>query len=200
MKLFYSKTSPYARRIRMGLEVLGLVNECELIEVSPFDVPAELIKYNPLSQIPTLITDQGQTITGSANILEYINLHSQMNNLFPKESYWHVRHFSNVAEGIVDAALSVVLETRRESNLISQSHIQNQKEKIQRSVNYLEVQKLNLDVAKPDALAISLVMALGYLDFRIVDLDWRASCSNLSNFYEKASQQSWVQNTAPPNA
>jgi glutathione S-transferase len=47
---------------------------------------------------------------------------------------------------------------------------------------------------------IAVGCALGYLDFRFADINWRADHPNLAKLYEKLSQRQSYIDTAPPAA
>lgn len=58
MRLFYSPTSPFARKIRVLIAEKQLTG-IELVTASPFDAPSELAAANPLSKVPALIREDG---------------------------------------------------------------------------------------------------------------------------------------------
>ena len=60
MKLYFSKTSPYARKVRIAIEELGLADQVEEILADPFAPTAELLEANPLSKVPTLVTERNE--------------------------------------------------------------------------------------------------------------------------------------------
>src|SRR3546814_20838373 len=62
MRLYRSLPSPYARRVRVVIEELGLAEQIDEIEVDPYDPPAEFLALNPLSKVPVLITEQGEAL------------------------------------------------------------------------------------------------------------------------------------------
>jgi len=47
---------------------------------------------------------------------------------------------------------------------------------------------------------ISVGCALGYLDFRFPEIDWRGDHPNLARLYEKLEQRPGFADTAPPKA
>ena len=71
MKLYTSTTSPYARMVMLAALARGM-DELQLAYVDPWTTPAELTAINPLSQVPTLIADNGTIITNSPLILDYL--------------------------------------------------------------------------------------------------------------------------------
>ena len=71
MKLYTSTTSPYARMVMLAALARGM-DELQLAYVDPWTTPAKLTAINPLSQVPTLIADNGTIITNSPLILDYL--------------------------------------------------------------------------------------------------------------------------------
>ena len=74
MKLYYSNTSPYSRKVRLVTLEKGLENQIEGILVNPFaeDNP-DFITANPLGKIPVLVLDNGKTIFDSPVICHYLD-------------------------------------------------------------------------------------------------------------------------------
>src|SRR3546814_2259333 len=72
MRLYRSLPSPYARRVRVVIEELGLAEQIDEIEVDPYDPPAEFLALNPLSKVPVLITEQGEALPDSNLIISYL--------------------------------------------------------------------------------------------------------------------------------
>lgn len=72
MKLIISTTSPYSRKCRVMVRELGLENEVEEVEAQPFEDDPELIRANPLGRVPCLQLDDGQALTESALIADYL--------------------------------------------------------------------------------------------------------------------------------
>lgn len=199
MKLYYSPTSPYTRRVSAALILLELEDKVERISVSPFDAPSELTQINPLSQIPTLVLDSGEMLCGSALIVEYLNAQTEQRRLMAKcQSHWQMKNMAGIAEGIVDAALAVVLETRRPAEQQSRDKIIGWQDKILRSVSYLEQHPVQANTDKIDFYSLALGIALGYLDFRLPELNWRDSAPGLCEWYGQVRQQAWLAQTLPP--
>src|SRR5687768_4097426 len=114
MKLYTSKTSPYSRRVRVVIEELALAEQVEEILADPFAPPPELLVANPLSKIPTLVSERGEQIPDSALIIEYLTARRHGLAPLPRGSKrWHVLRRAQVALGIIDAAVATVLEKRR---------------------------------------------------------------------------------------
>ena len=73
MQLFYSPTSPYARKCRVVARERGLMADIEETLCNPMEDPPELQSKNPLGKIPALILDDGTAIFDSPVIAEYLD-------------------------------------------------------------------------------------------------------------------------------
>ena len=75
MKLYFSQTSPYARKVRLAAERLGLTDRIELVPAvtTPIAEDAGLAAVSPLAKIPALVLDDGTALFDSRVILEYLD-------------------------------------------------------------------------------------------------------------------------------
>ncbi|HHS84345.1 MAG TPA: hypothetical protein ENK38_05385, partial [Gammaproteobacteria bacterium] len=73
MKLFYSKTSPYSRKVRLVIHEKGLQQAITSVVCNPFDEVPELEAANPLGKVPTLIMDDGASLYDSPVICAYLD-------------------------------------------------------------------------------------------------------------------------------
>jgi len=87
MKLYYSGTSPFARKVRVAAMILGLNSEIELVTTDVY-VATDYSKVNPLVKIPALTTREGQVITNSPFILEYLDFLSLGRKIIPHHRYY----------------------------------------------------------------------------------------------------------------
>ena len=67
MKLYYSITSPYSRKVYLLAKSLGMGGEVELIMANPLENDPALLKANPLGKVPVLQVE-GEVITDSTAI------------------------------------------------------------------------------------------------------------------------------------
>ncbi len=58
MKLFYSNTSPYSRKVRVLIFEKKRQSNIECVLVNPFKGDAALLQANPFGKTPTLIENQ----------------------------------------------------------------------------------------------------------------------------------------------
>lgn len=199
MKLFCSKTSPYARKVRVALEELGLAGDVEEIMVDPFAPPPELLAANPLSKIPTLVTERGEALPDSRLILDYL-VHRRSGLGAPGRGArrWEVLRRAQLADGVIDAAVGTVLERRRPESIHYIPFLDRQAHTIRRALDALNVDAGLLALEHPGVCEITCGAALGYLDFRLPYLEWRKGRDALAHWYAVFAQRPSMQKTQPP--
>jgi len=202
MKLYCSPTSPYSRKVRVALEELQLTEQVEEIIVDPFSssAPPEFLAANPLSKIPTLITTRGQSLPDSGLILDY--LQSKYHGLAPlrkNSARWPVLRRARLADGIIDAAVAIVLEKRRPESIVFTSFIDRQASAIRRAIQQLQVEADLLRREQPGVAEITAGVALAYLDFRLPWIEWRKEHHALAAWFEAFAQRPSMLKTAPPS-
>jgi glutathione S-transferase len=168
-------TSPFGRKVRMAVETLGLSNRVTVAPADPLDENDTLRQQNPLGKMPCLILADGSTIYDSGIIIEYLQDVAGTDRLLPLRGRDRYRALtlSRLADGIMDASILVVYETRFRSDLPhSPRWLLHQRGKIRRGLAAFEA--LPPDPDKTDVVSIGLSCALGYLDWR-KQVDWRPS-------------------------
>ena len=73
MKLFYSPTSPYARKVRATAVEKGVAARIELLPCNPHEPDPALLAANPLGRVPTLVLDDAGTLYDSPVICEWLD-------------------------------------------------------------------------------------------------------------------------------
>lgn len=198
MKLFYSPTSPYVRKVNICAIELGLEKQIELIVANPWEADDRLLANNPLSKVPTLITDDGMELFDSPVICEYLDSITGQSVLIPAKGSerWQALKLEALGDGILDAAVLRFLERKRPADQQSKDWDTMQKDSILRSLQYLEnnisIWPANLTIGQ-----IAVACALGYLDFRFVDEDWRQVQPSLASWYAGFGERSSMQATRP---
>ncbi|MEQ1437927.1 glutathione S-transferase N-terminal domain-containing protein [Fontimonas sp. SYSU GA230001] len=201
MRLFSSKTSPYSRKVRVALIELGIADQVEEILADPFNPPPDLLAANPLSKIPTLVTDRGEALPDSGLILEYLqSRHSGIAPLPRGSRRWAALRLQQVAEGIIDAAVATVLEKRRPESIVYTPYLDRQAEVIRRSIDLLEREAGSLGLQTPSVVEITAGVALAYLDLRMPYLEWRKHAPQLAAWHAAFCERPSMQQTAPPAA
>ncbi|NBZ86542.1 glutathione S-transferase [Stagnihabitans tardus] len=180
MKLFYSPTSPFVRKVSVLILETGLQVERIPGSGTPLDPGQAPIAQNPLGKVPTLLTDEGQAIFDSRVICRYLDDKAGA-GLYQPDT-WAILTQEALADGILEAALLMVYEGRlRPEELRFAPWVEGQSAKIDRALDLLET-------APPEGALtmgqIALGCALGYLDFRHGPRDWRARRPRLAAWAE----------------
>jgi glutathione S-transferase len=198
MKLFYSPTSPYARKVRIVMLERGLDAGVEVVGVTPFENPV-LAAANPLSKIPALVLESGQALYDSPVICEYLDSLGAAPQLIPEngDARWETLRLQALADGVLDAAFSMVMERRRPEPEQSQEWLGRWQASILRAIAAADLEP----ATRTGALnlgQISLACALGYLDFRHATIGWQGVARGLVGWFEDWKSQPSFAATTPP--
>lgn len=199
MKLYGSLTSPYVRKVRILLKEKNI--PCEFIVDSPWEAHSKIPHLNPLGKVPVLVLDNGQPLFDSSLIVEYLDS-LDGEPLIPArgDARWDVLRWANLGQGMLDATVTRLLETRRPAEKQDASVIKRQEMKIASALAFAD-QSARGDaflVGKRFSLAdIAFAVALEYLDFRYAH-DWRARHPRLAQWLVAMSARSAFVDTVPP--
>ncbi len=197
MKLYSHPASPFARKCRIIAQELGL--KLEVIDVVARN-DESLRRLNPLKQIPILVLDDGSTLFDSPVICEYLN-QAGGGKFFPMDTIWKAATgrwkalgLQALGDGVADAAVAWRYELTEPEERRNPDRIARCKATILAGIDALERVKFAKDVTIGE---ISVGCALGYIDFRLTDLDWKSSHPNLSAWYARFSEYPSMKATAP---
>ena len=185
MQLFYSKTSPYSRKVRLVIQEKGLADKVKAFPCNPFDEVPALKAANPLGKVPTLITDNDFAIYDSPVICAYLDSLTPENRLIPESGMarWQVLRWEALADGMLDAAYNVVMERRRPPGEQSAQWIQRWETDIAHAIQQADRDMGDL----PEVITLAqlaLGAALGYLDFRLPEFAWRDGKTVINRWYD----------------
>jgi len=196
-KLFYSPNSPYARKCRVVVAEKGLADAVQMISLMPADNPPDLVAANPLGTVPTLLLADGSALCESPVICEYLDSLSPENPLFPtdKNQRFATLALAALADGIMDAAVTIVMEGRRPEEKRYEATIKRKENAILRAV--LVISKLDLVKYGWTIGTINATIALEYVSFRLPHLSWREKHENLANWLDLMGKKPSMAATAP---
>ena len=202
MKLRYSPTSPYVRKVVVTAIELGLDDRIERIATNAHDPSSGLAQDNPLGKVPCLILDNGDRLYDSPVICAYLDSLHGGAPLIPAEgeARWRALRQEALADGIQDAAILRMIEAvRRPEQYSWPAWIEAQRGKMMRAVDVLEAGAGQL--AGPLTLGqIAVGVALGYLDFRFAADDWRQGRPNLTAWHKEFATRPSMERTVPKDA
>lgn len=202
MKLYFSQTSPYARKVRLAAAHLGLADAIALVPATttPIAEDAAVAAANPLGKIPALVLDDGTVLFDSRVIVEYLDAKAGGGGLLPPPSdpeRWRTLRHQAIADGLLDAALLSRYEVAlRPGEFLWRDWLAGQGRKIDRALAALEAEIPRLETGAALG-AIAAACALGYLDFRFPDRGWRKACPKLGAFYDAYAQSPQMALTHP---
>ena len=182
MRLFHSTTSPFVRKVMVTLHETGQTGDVTLVPAmgTPVDPGSMPLGQNPLGKIPALERDDGPAIYDSRVICRFLDDRARA-NLYPSPRQWEVLTLEATADGIMDAAVLMVYESRvrPEENRFA-PWVDGQWAKIGRALDALEQRWLSHLNGPTDMGQIAVGAALGYLDFRHADRGWRSGRPGLA--------------------
>lgn len=202
MQLVWASASPFARKCIIVAHELGIADRIEKIDGAgtPMAPGDNTRANNPLAKLPSLTREDGPAIYDSAVICQYLASLAPGQTLLPDsgEARWSVLTLEALADGICDAAVGVRYEMAlRDQAQQSQAWIDAQMAKVDGGLDALDAAG---SATLGEAFTLghaAVVCALGYLDFRYPDKDWRASRPALAKWYESVSTRASVQSTIP---
>jgi len=202
LRLIASLTSPYVRKVRIVMAEKRIDCQLELEDVWSPDTRIQ--EANPLGKVPCLIMEDGGAVFDSRVIVEYLDTMTPIGKLIPQagRERAEVRTWEALADGIVDAAILARLEaTQRAPEQQSQKWLDRQMGKVNVGVKALSLGLNDKPWCNGNAYTLADIAtgcALGYLDFRFPQINWRSQYPNLGKLYEKlAARPSFIE-TAPP--
>jgi glutathione S-transferase len=195
MKLFYSVSSPYSRKVLLLAKSLGMGNDIDLIMANPLENGPDLLKVNPLNKVPALVQG-GKTYFDSPLIAEHLLALAGQDRMSDK--YMARLGVQALADGIMDAAVAIRMESLRSDAEQSKMWLKRWYSAINRSLDLLENSVIaGLSGWKLDS--ISVACALDYLAFRHADINWDISHPKCANWFADATRRRDMADTDPRN-
>lgn len=199
MKLLMSGASPFVRKVLVVLHETQQLDDVEIVTVTtaPGATPAELAAANPIGKIPALVRNDGATLYDSRVITRFLDARAKA-GLYPATNPWETLTLEATGDAIMEAAVAMVYERRfRDEALQSDAWVENQWEKVSRALNALDSRWMGHLHGPLDIGQIAVACALGYLDFRHEDRNWRKSNDALAAWAAKFAARDSMQATVP---
>jgi glutathione S-transferase len=203
MKLLGSVTSPFARKVRVVMAEKKL--EYSFVQEDVWAADSTISQSNPLGKVPCLVMEGGEALFDSRVIVEYLDTLSPVGKLIPTmgRERAEVKTWEALADGLLDAAILVRLEATwpgRSDPQRSQAWMDRQMGKVHASLKAMSTGLGD----KPLCCGIHLTLAdisvgcaLGWLEFRFPQIDWRTDYPNLARLQDKLMQRQSFLDTIP---
>lgn len=196
MILYDNPASPFCRKVQVLARETDQLHDIKVAPAvgSPVNSEKMPTDHNPLGKIPAMVLGDGSALYDSRVICRYLDDMSG-GRFYPKDKIYEVLRLEALGDGISDAAVAMVYEFRaRPEGERSPAMVEAQWAKVARALDHLESDGVSGGF---DMGQISLGCALGYLDFRHADRDWRAGRPNLAAWFDKTSQRDSMVATEP---
>jgi glutathione S-transferase len=196
VKLRFSPTSPYVRKVRACAITRGIDGQIQLVSTNPNASLPEFVAINPLSKVPALVTEDGVALFDSRVICEYLDSVGDGLPMFPSHgaARWRALKFQAMGDGILDASVPRRGELLKPHDEGRAAWIARQKAAVDRTLDALELDPPHRTV---DIGSITIACALGYLDFRFSAEPWRATHPKLAAWFEGFAQNPAIAATVP---
>jgi len=178
MILRSASPSPFVRKVRIALSLLGLDDEVRIDAADTTDPNDSLRAQNPVGKIPVLIVEDGTAFYDSRVILDYLDDRAGGGKIIPREPAprFAALRLQALCDGILDASILTVYEGRwRPPEKHEPKWLEHQAGKVTRALAVLEAAPppLGPKSAIPHVGQIALACVLGYRDLRFGGT-WRA--------------------------
>lgn len=201
LKLFFSPTSPYVRKVTILAHEAGLADRIETVRAAtaPGAPDPALPAHNPLGKVPCLMRDDGPAIFDSPVICQYLDSLHAGRKFYPEgAARWTAMTLEALADGILDAAILCIYEVRMRPEAIRhEPWVAAQKRKITDALDAIEAQWLAHLAGPLDIGGIAVATALGYLDLRFADMGWRDTRPGLAAWHAAFAERESYKATVP---
>jgi len=194
MKLYFSPTSPYVRKVSVTASELGVPLEIETVLIH--DPRSDFGRINPVHRIPALRLDDGSVMFDSRVICEYLTVLKD-NRLLPASgaARWHVLKLQVLGDGLLDAAVPRRGEVLRPPSQQSPERLAEYERSIRLTIDYLNAHAADLAGLSIGTIAIGC--GLGYLDFRFPQDNWRTGRPHIAAWYDAFAKRPSMTASAP---
>ncbi|MDH4465486.1 MAG: glutathione S-transferase N-terminal domain-containing protein [Acidovorax sp.] len=203
MKLIGASASPYVRKVRIVMAEKKL--DYQFVQENVWADDTTIATSNPLGKVPCLVMEGGEAVFDSRVIVEYLDTLSPVGKLIPAQGRERaeVKTWEALADGVMDAGVLVRLEAtwaHRKEGERSQAWIDRQLRKVNDGVKSMSQGLGDKPYCSGIHLSLSDIAvgcALGWIEFRFPEIDWRAEYPNLGKLMDKLMQRPSFADTRP---
>jgi glutathione S-transferase len=200
MKLYGSLTSPYVRKARVLIHEKNM--PVEFIVEDPWVEDSPIIIKNPLSKVPALEIGTDSYMFESVLVVHYLD-HADGKSFTPRDpaGYWQSQWWQALGQGIIDAGIARVFETRRPEEKQMPEKMAREEQRIGRAIDLAEkTMKEGSEFLLGNRFGLAdIVMgvAMQYTDFRYTH-DWRSRAPKLAKWLAGVAARPSFEETLPP--
>lgn len=198
MKLYGSPFSPYVRKVRVLLKEKNIT--CEFVVVDAWAADNGIAARNPLGKVPVLQIGPDNHLFESALVVHYLDS-LDGKPLQPKDAagYWQSHWWQALGNGMIDATVARVLETRRPEDKQMPEKMQREEARIARAFAAADQAYRDgtfLVESKFSLADLVLGVACQYIDLRYAH-DWRAKHPRLKRWFDRIAGRKSFEETLP---
>lgn len=203
MKLIGSNASPYVRKVRVVMAEKRL--DYQFVQEDVWAADTTIAHSNPLGKVPCLVMEGSEAMFDSRVIVEYLDTLSPVGKLIPQQGRERaeVKTWEALADGVMDAGVLCRLEATwagRADGERSQAWMDRQRGKINHGIAAMAKGLGDKPFCSGIHLSLSDIAvgcALGWIEFRFPDIDWRNQYINLAKLQDKLMQRPSFADTKP---
>lgn len=201
IRLFHSPASPYVRKVMVTAIERGVEDQIEILasQAGPVKRDQNIVRHNPSGKVPSALLENDQPLFDSRVICAYVDSIAEGASVYPSdERRFTVLMLEALADSVLDACLLCRYEkVMRPAELQWEAWYDGQMEKIDSGLDDLENRWIESIGADFHAGSIAVACALGYLDFRFGDKDWRSAHPKLAAWFAEVSTRPSMEKTFP---
>lgn len=200
MKLYWSPRSPFVRKVMVCAHEIGIADRIEKIYtlVSASAANADMMRVNPLGRIPALVTENGGILYDSVVICDYLDARYGGGRLFPHDEArrWDALRRHALANGMLELLVQWRSERSRPVSQQSPDTLRAFESKVASGLSAADADAKAASTSTAiDIGHVTLGIALGYLDFRYPEVDWRARHARLAQWFGSLEGRASMKNT-----
>ena len=200
MKLMYAKLSPFSRKVVVAITEKDLTSKVEFVptDVGHGKINADLMQFNPIGKIPTLVTDEGENLFDSAVIIDYLDELQPQPRLIPPHGAARRRtlRLTAVADGLLIAGILYKVELSRPTERQWPEWIKQQWAKVGKCLEFLDAE-LGAHGTDLTMGEIAAGCSLGWLDIRAPEAKWREKHPGLAQWFDKSGERPSMAGSRP---
>jgi glutathione S-transferase len=185
MKLRWSPTSPFVRKVVVLMKEKGIEDAIEKEKSNPLSREDRAATPNPLGKIPCLVTDDGHPVFDSPVIMEYLDTVCDGPEMLPKsgDARWTVLRRQATADGMMESMVACFVESLKKPERQSAGILAHNKSIVFNGIAALEQEAASFGEAV-DVGTISVAVALSFADQTFPEDDWRADNPSLAAWFD----------------
>jgi glutathione S-transferase len=198
MKGYATVSSPYARKIRVAAIETGQADLIDWQMLSREERASIVPGINPLGKVPAVVLDSGEALYDSPVICAYVDSLHDGAKLIPPTgpARWLCLRREALGDGLTDAVGNVAQEGLKPKDKQLQRVFDRQGAKVAAALAALEAEAG--DFQTPPLLGeIAIACAIGYMEYRDVVPDWRATYPALAAWYGEINKRPSFSQTMP---